>query len=166
MSKKEFSLLWHKWMKECTGTTTISVLVNDNPTEKFPLERVEARRPFFFFLLLATEGLNIMTHVLVNKNLFKSYQVDMSESISISHLQIAVNTLILEEKCWTIVRAMQAVLFLFELISGLKVNFNKSLWQELMLTTRSWQAAYVLNCRIDCLPFVYLGLSIGVMCDD
>jgi hypothetical protein len=83
-------------MKECIGTTTTYVLVNGSSTEKFPLERgLRQEDPLSSFsFLLATGGLNIMTHALVNRNLFKSYQVDMSESISISHLQIAVDTLI------------------------------------------------------------------------
>jgi len=36
MGKMAFPTLWRKWMKKCIGTTT-SVLVNDNPTDEFPL---------------------------------------------------------------------------------------------------------------------------------
>jgi hypothetical protein len=38
-----------------------------------------------------------------------------------------MDTLLLSEKSWENVRAMKANLILFEVISGLKVNFQKSL---------------------------------------
>jgi len=57
---------------------------------------------------------------------------------------------------------MRAVLYLFEAMSGLKVNFHKS---ELVgvNVSRSWllEAAVVLNCKISSLPIVYLGLLVG-----
>jgi len=50
MRKMGFPTLWRKWIKECIGTTTASVLVNGSPTYEFSLERgFEARRPFFPF---------------------------------------------------------------------------------------------------------------------
>jgi len=60
------------------------------------------------------------------------------------------------------VRYMRAVLILFEQISGLKVNFHKSMLTGINITT-SWlsEVASVLNCRVGTLPFVYLGLPIG-----
>ncbi|KEH16435.1 hypothetical protein MTR_0186s0100 [Medicago truncatula] len=57
---------------------------------------------------------------------------------------------------------MRAVLLLFESISGLKVNFNKSMLTGVNISD-SWlsEAALVLNCRKGTIPFVYLGLPIG-----
>jgi len=60
------------------------------------------------------------------------------------------------------VRTIRAVLLLLKEISGLKVNFNKS-----MLTgvnnSPTWllEAASVLSCRTGLIPFMYLGLLIG-----
>jgi hypothetical protein len=45
----------------------------------------------------------------------------------VSHLQFADDTLLLWVKSWANVRALRAVLVLFETMSGLKVNFNKSM---------------------------------------
>jgi len=83
-----FPTLWRKWIKECVGTTTTSVLVN--------------------------------------------------------------------------IRAMRAVLVLFENLSGLKVNFSKSQLVGVNVST-SWltEAAMVLSCKMGTVPFVYLGLPIG-----
>jgi len=39
MLKMGFPILWHKWIKECIGTATTSVLVNGSPTDEFSLGR-------------------------------------------------------------------------------------------------------------------------------
>jgi hypothetical protein len=52
---------------------------------------------------------------------------------------------------------MRAVLLLFEEVSGLKVNFHKSMLTGVNISD-SWlaTAASVMNCRRGTLPFVYL----------
>ncbi|PNX89322.1 cysteine-rich receptor-like protein kinase, partial [Trifolium pratense] len=39
MERMSFPTLWRKWIKECVGTATASILVNGSPTDEFPLER-------------------------------------------------------------------------------------------------------------------------------
>lgn len=58
--------------------------------------------------------------------------------------------------------AMREVLLLFEEVSGLKVNFHKSLLTRVNII-ESWltEAASIMNCRRGTIPFVYLGLPIG-----
>jgi mannosylglycoprotein endo-beta-mannosidase len=57
---------------------------------------------------------------------------------------------------------MKANLMLFELISGLKVNFHKSMLVGVNIV-QAWlrDAASVLNCKLSSIPFIYLGLPIG-----
>ena len=57
---------------------------------------------------------------------------------------------------------MREVLLLFEEVSGLKVNFHKSMLTGVNVS-KSWltEAALVMNCRKGSLPFTYLGLPIG-----
>ncbi|RHN52388.1 hypothetical protein MtrunA17_Chr6g0479961 [Medicago truncatula] len=57
---------------------------------------------------------------------------------------------------------MRAILLLFEALSGLKVNFSKSLLVGVNVSS-SWlsEATMVLNCKVGYIPFVYLGLPIG-----
>ena len=59
-------------------------------------------------------------------------------------------------------RTIQTVLLLLEEVSGLKVNFNKSMLTGVNISP-SWllEAATVLNCETGLIPFVYLGLPIG-----
>ncbi|MCI22831.1 cysteine-rich receptor-like protein kinase, partial [Trifolium medium] len=82
--------------------------------------------------------------------------------MSVSHLQFADDTLLLGEKSWANVRALRAVLVLFETMSGLKVNFNKSMLVGVNITD-SWlgEAASALCCKVGKIHFLYLGLPIG-----
>ncbi|WJX25077.1 hypothetical protein P8452_14152 [Trifolium repens] len=164
MGKMAFPVLWRKWIKECVRTATASVLVNGSPTEEFPLERGlrqgDPLSPFLF--LLAAEGLNVLMEAVVEHNLFTGYRVGEQDPVVVSHLQFADDTLLLGAKSWANVRALRAVLVLFETMSGLKVNFNKSMLVGVNIPD-SWlgEAASVLRCRVGKVPFLYLGLPIG-----
>jgi hypothetical protein len=62
----------------------------------------------------------------VDAGLFSGYSIGDVESISISHPQFADDTVIMGEKSWTNIRALKTNLILFEVISELKVDFNKT----------------------------------------
>jgi len=81
--------------------------------------------------------------------------------VRLTHLQFVDDTLIIGEKSWNVC-SMRAVLLLFEEISGLKVNFHKTMLTGVNVTD-SWlsEASLVMNCRRESIPFVYLGLPIG-----
>ncbi|GAU49411.1 hypothetical protein TSUD_407260 [Trifolium subterraneum] len=164
MVRMSFPTLWRKWIKECVCTATASVLVNGSPTDTFPLEtglrQGDPLSPFLF--LLAAEGLNVLMKTLVENNLFTGYSVGTQAPVSISHLQFADDTLLMGAKSWANVRALRAALVLFELMSGLKVNFNKSMLVGVNIS-ESWlnEAASALHCNVGKIPFLYLGLSIG-----
>jgi hypothetical protein len=156
--------LWRKWIKEFVGTATVSVLVNSSPTGEFTLERGlrqgDPLSPFLF--LLAAEGLSVMMRAVVHTNLFKGYTVGLETPTTVSHLQFADDTLLMGVKSWANVRAMRAVLVLFAAVSGLKVNFHKSMLVGVNMA-ESWlaEAASVLGCSVGRIPFLYLGLPIG-----
>jgi len=99
---------------------------------------------------------------LSRNNLFLGFQVGSSAVTTVSHLQFANDTLILGDKSWANVRAMRAILLLFQSLSGLKVNFSKSSLVGVNVAS-SWlaEAAMVLNCKVGSIPFVYLGMPIG-----
>lgn len=164
ISRMAFPTLWRKWIKECVGTASASVLVNGSPTSEFPLKRGlhhgDPLSPFLF--LLAAEGLNFMMQAVVDSKMFTGYKIGSHQELPISHLQFADDTLLLGEKIWANVRALRAVLLLFESASGLKVNFLKSMLMGVNISD-SWlaKATYVLHCKVGKVPFVYLGLSVG-----
>jgi hypothetical protein len=99
---------------------------------------------------------------LVSNNIFTPYSIGAQVIVPASHLQFADDTLLVGVKSWANVRAMKEVLLLFESISGLKVNFNKSMLFGVNVND-SWlhEAASVMRCKHGRLPFMYLGLPIG-----
>jgi hypothetical protein len=111
---------------------------------------------------LAAEGFDVLMKALTSNNLFQAYGVGRQEGVKLSHLQFADDTLILGTKCWLNVRSILAVLLLLQEISGLKVNFNKSMLTGVNISS-TWlvEAASVLNYRTGTIPFLYLGLPIG-----
>ncbi|CAJ2644025.1 unnamed protein product [Trifolium pratense] len=111
---------------------------------------------------IPAEGLNVLMEAMVARNLFTGYSVGGQESIVVSHLQFADDTLLMGVKSWANVRALRAVLVLFETMSGLKVNFHKSVLVGVNIPD-SWldEAASVLCCKVGKIPFLYLGLQIG-----
>jgi len=72
--------------------------------------------------------------------------------------------LFLGVKSWANVRALRVVLVLFEVVSELKENFNKSKLVGVTIDD-SWlvKTTSVLGCSVGTMPFMYLGLPIG--CD-
>lgn len=100
MKNMNFLVLWRKWISECVGSATTSVLVNGCPTDEFSLERVLRKgnplSPFPF--LLAAEGLNVLVHSLVDNDLFSGYSVGSTTLVHISDLQFVDDTLIIGEK--------------------------------------------------------------------
>ena len=89
-------------------------------------------------------------------DLFKGYPDGQDGEMNVTHLQFADDALIIGEKSWMNVCSMRAVLLLFEEVSGLKVNFHKSMLTGVNISD-SWLeiAASVMNCRRGALPFVY-----------
>ncbi|GAU41930.1 hypothetical protein TSUD_139160 [Trifolium subterraneum] len=164
MGRMSFLALWRKWIKECVCTATASVLVNGSPTNEFPLERGlrqgDPLSPFLF--LLAAEGLHVLMEAVVDRHLFTGYSISERDPVSVSHLQFADDTLLMGVKSWANVRPLRAVLVLFETMSGLKVNFNKSSLVGVNIPD-SWlcEAASALCCKEGKIPFLYLGLPIG-----
>ncbi|GAU46852.1 hypothetical protein TSUD_241610 [Trifolium subterraneum] len=129
MGQLSFPALWRKWIKECVCTATASVLVNGSPTGEFPLERgLRQGDPLFVFLfLLAAEGLHVLMEAVFDRHLFEGYNIGDRDPVSVSDLQFAEDTLLLGVKSWANIRALRAVLVLFETMSGLKLDFNKSI---------------------------------------
>jgi len=165
MKKMNFPTLWRKWIMECVSTASASVLVNGSPTDEFKFEQGlrqgDPLSPFLF--LIAAEGLNVMMNALVEAGHFSGYKVGANNNlVSITHLQFADDTLLIGDRSWANIRALKALLILFEATSGLKVNFHKNMLVGVNIQD-SWlaEAASILHCKLGRVPFLYLGLPIG-----
>jgi len=118
MERMSFPVLWRKWIRECVGTATASVLVNGSPTDEFTLHKGlrqgDPLSPFMF--LIAAEGLHILMKAMVDNHLFTGYSVGTPNPVGVSHLQFADDTLLLGHKSWANIRALRATLIMFEML--------------------------------------------------
>ncbi|XP_057809095.1 uncharacterized protein LOC131023568 [Salvia miltiorrhiza] len=85
------------------------------------------------------------------------------DDIRISHLQYVDDTIFLLEDKESNAVALRYMLNIFQLISGLAVNFSKSSLIGIEVEdTKIERMAAELRCKVGDCPFNYLGLKIGV----
>lgn len=158
-----FGEKWVGWIKECISTPRISVLVNGSPTTEFsPQKGLRQGDPLSHFLFnIVAKGLNILLERAKRKGLIKGALVG-HQGLKISHLQFAYDTIIFREATWDEIIIIKRILRCFEMVSGLKINFHKSMvcgiGVEEGLTK---EFAKKLNCLSQKSPLTYLGLPLG-----
>jgi hypothetical protein len=111
--------------------------------------------------LIVAEGLGGLMKKAVASNLFRGFQVG-GNGLAISHLQYADDTLCIGEATIDNLWALKAILRGFETVSDLKVNYWKSNLMGVNVSNEFLTVASdFLNCRVNSIPFKYLGLPIG-----
>lgn len=153
---------WRRWIRECVCLGRCSVLVNGCPTDEISIQKGlkqgDPLAPVLF--LMVAEGLSGLMNKAVSLGKLSGIKIG-SKGPEISILQYADDTIMAGKASWDNLWVMKSVFRCFELVSGLKVNFNKTrlfginVGEEFMSL-----GADFLNCRIVELPFKYLGLSI------
>jgi len=103
------------------------VLINGSPTEEFKLSR-ELRQedplaPFLF--LVVAKGLVGLVRQASKQNMLKGVKVGRKE-IKCSILQFADDTFFMCEDSFSNIFTIKTILRCFVLVSGLKINFQKS----------------------------------------
>ncbi|KAK1361499.1 hypothetical protein POM88_045973 [Heracleum sosnowskyi] len=95
------------------------------------------------------------------KGLFKGV-VLTGDDEQITHQQFADDTVIFLNNDMDFVRGIKRVLQCFQILSGLKVNFNKSsLYSCHESAERVQESARILGCKIGSWPMKYLGINVG-----
>ncbi|EOY13274.1 Uncharacterized protein TCM_031793 [Theobroma cacao] len=85
-----------------------------------------------------------------------------NNDLLISHLQFADDTMVFCRPKVENLSIAKRVLRCFQLISGLKINFNKSRVIGIGVDNQTWRRGVEnIDCRIGEIPFVYLELPIG-----
>ncbi|CAL5344867.1 unnamed protein product [Camellia sinensis] len=164
LSRFGFGDRWIAWIKECVSTARLSVLVNGSPTEEFSpqkgLRQGDPLSPFLF--IIVAECLNVLLSKALDLNLIKGVRVGVND-VLVSHLQFADDSILFCEADEGEIVNVKRILRCFELVSGLKINYHKSVVcgvgvDSVVLV----DFAAKLNCKTGSLPLSYLGLPLGV----
>ncbi|GAU48842.1 hypothetical protein TSUD_186170 [Trifolium subterraneum] len=151
------------WIKACVFSGNLFMLVNGSPTEEINIQRGlkqgDPLAPFMF--LLVVEGLSGVIRSAKERNMFTGFKVG-NTGLYVSHLQYADDTLFIGEASMENIWSLNAILRSFELVSDLKVNFYKSSIMGVNVNSEFLGVAEkFLHCKIEYIPFIYLGLPVG-----
>lgn len=160
-----FGVRWLKWMSFCIKTVRFFVLVNGESVGFFPSERGlrqgDPLSPFLF--IIAMEGLNGMVRTTMQKKWLKGFQLGNIQGVNVEicHLLYADDTVIFCDPEAGQVSFIRMILLIFEVISGLRVNWRKSSIFPIKEVAQIEGLARILGCRIDQFPTIYLGMPLG-----
>ncbi|PSS08274.1 Endonuclease [Actinidia chinensis var. chinensis] len=154
---------WCSWIQDCKSTVSISILINGSTTSDFKTKRgIRQGDPLSPFLFnIVAEGLNVLFQRAKDAELIKGVSFGRAE-VNVSHLQFADDTVIFCEYDKREVISIKRILRCFELLSGLKINFSKSVLVGVNISVlKTQECAELLKCKSGELPFSYLGLPLG-----
>lgn len=158
-----FGEKWRAWMKGCTSTAKVSVLINGAPSKEFTMgkgvRQGDPLAPFLF--IVAAEGLAVLMKEAQRSNIFHGIRLrNMEEDISI--FQFADDAIFVGDWSSNNVKNLIRILNCFELCSGLKINLSKCRIMGVSVSSEEvTRAANRLNCKEETFPFRYLGLPVG-----
>lgn len=110
---------------------------------------------------MVVEGLNGLISRAIELQLLEGFEIG-NDNISVSLLQFADDTLLITKPTDRNIWALKAILRLFEICSGLKINFKKSTLISINVDDDFVQRATLsLNCKSGSIPFVHLGIPVG-----
>lgn len=140
-----------------------SILVNGSPPFEFQcFKGVRQGDPLSQFLSLI--GMEVFSHLMskmVSNGLFRGFLAP-NGSPSISHLLYADDAILIGEWSELNLLNIRKLLWCFNIISGLNINFTKSILYDINIPTDIIEAAATsLNYTSNTLPFKYLGLVVG-----
>jgi len=144
-------------------SASVSVLVNESPTEEFKpsrgLRQGDPLAPILF--LVVAEGLVGIVRQALKVKLLTGLKIGCKE-IEICILEFADDTLFLCEDTLNDVLTLKVILRGFELASGLKINFHKSKLAGINVQSNTVECfTKTLNCSQMGIPFKYLGIEVG-----
>lgn len=163
LSKMGCGEKWCKWMKECIESVSLSVLVNGSPSQEFKsyrgLRQGDPLSPFLFNVVV--EALNILFERARNRGLIKGAEIGPNGLI-VSHLQFADDTIIFCNNDKEELKYVKRILRCFQLMSGLKINFSKSMVCGVGVEDEVVEEmSEIMGCIKSELPMKYLGLPLG-----
>lgn len=106
-------------------------------------------------------GLNLLVSKALESGLYCVAEIG-NEKVKVSYLQYADNTIFIGAVSSQNALAMKRIFRNLELLSSLKINFNKCCLMELNVDmNRIEEMAAILGCDVGEIPFSYLGIRVG-----
>ncbi|KAL6328045.1 hypothetical protein AAG906_033313 [Vitis piasezkii] len=158
LEKKGFSPRWRKWMSGCLSTVSYAILVNGNAKEWVQASRgLRQGDPLSLFLFtLVADVLSRMLLIAEERNLLKGFRVGRNRTRA-SHLQFADYTIFFSNTRKEELHTLKSLLLVFEHISRLKVNLDKSNIYGINLDQNHIsRLAELLECKASGWPILYL----------
>lgn len=158
-----FSERWRMWIRGVLSSSRASVLINRSPSKEFQYKRGvrqgDPLSPFLF--IIAMEAFTFFLDKGCTLGLFKG-MITPNKGPILSHLMYVDDVMILGEWGPENISFITRFLRIFNLISGLKINYHKS---SLFGIGCEYQEVYEevmkLGCNLGKLPFTHLGLMVG-----
>ncbi|KAJ0511446.1 putative RNA-directed DNA polymerase [Helianthus annuus] len=117
--------------------------------------------PCLLIFILAMEALSSFMISASNAGIIKGIKLP-NEGPNLTHLIFADDVMILGECSRQIISNIRRLMRCFYLVSGLKINLQKSsLFGVGISIEENLDLANLLNCNPGALPFIYLGLKVG-----
>ncbi|KAF3647470.1 hypothetical protein FXO38_18639 [Capsicum annuum] len=158
---------WVSWIHYCINTTKFSVLVNVSPAGFFSSQRgwTKARGstiPFFVNHCHGETKYDMMKTAQSNSWII-DFRVDSRavNNLEITHLQYVDDTLVFCGADKGQIRFLRVIFILFELLSRLHINWNKSFLYPVNEVLDIHNVSNILGGRIGMLPTIYLGMPRG-----
>lgn len=162
MKRMGFEKKWLSWMEAIVFTSSMAILVNRSNTRDFKVERGlrqgDPLSPLLFVIVI--EGLTCLMEKASSIDEYRGFSY--GDNNEVNNLHFADDIIILgdgdEQNLWT----LKSILRGFELMVGLKINFNKSNIYGINLDAVNFQmSSTFLSCGIGSAPFKFLGVTVS-----
>jgi len=165
LDKMGFPSKLRSWVYFCISTVRYSVLINGESLGFFSstrgLRQGDPLSPLLFILVMETQSR--LVNKAIDAGFLEGFHITNAryESLLISHLLFADDTLFFCKPHESNLGYLRCILLLFEAMSGLKVNLAKNVLIPIGEVPNLPQLAHFFGCRVDSLPFTYLGIPLG-----
>ena len=163
LEQRGFPPRWCSWIKKVVTCGTLSVKVNDQMGPYFTSGKgVRQGDPLSALLFnLAVDALAKMIQMGQQNHLIKGLIPEYIEG-GLALLQYADDTILCIQDDLEVAQNLKLLLYLYEGMSGLKINFNKS--EVIMIShnnEKSLMYAEMFNCATGSWPIKYLGVPVS-----
>lgn len=162
MKKKGFGRRWIRWIMGCLDHPHFSVMIDGSSKGFFPFFRGLRQRDHLssFLFMLVTDGFSALMSKARENCLIRGFEFHVNGT-SASHLQFAYDTICFVNASMDQITNLKTISKIFEVISGLKVNIEKSSIAGIGMDG-SALSSFVGNFgyKIESWPMKYLGMPL------